>query len=103
MKILSRRAQGREGSNFVNDELRGALSKLLDHVENAPPLHINVASGRTFFLFTDGSYEPSSDVAAGIGGILYDDTACRYLSLVARCTQTTWMQCLRLRHIPFMR
>ncbi|CAE7244255.1 unnamed protein product, partial [Symbiodinium sp. KB8] len=73
MKILSRRAQGREGSNFVNDELRGALSKLLDHVENAPPLRINVASERTFFLFTDGSYEPSSDVAAGIGGILYDD------------------------------
>ena len=73
MKTLSRRAQGREGSNFVNDELRGALGKLLDHVENAPPLRINVASGRTFFLFTDGSYEPSSDVAAGIGGILYDD------------------------------
>ena len=73
MKVLSRRAQGREGSNFVNDELRGALGRLLDHVENAPPLRINVASGRTFFLFTDGSYEPSSEVAAGIGGILYDD------------------------------
>ena len=73
MKVLSRRAQGREGSNFVNDELRGALGRLLDHVENAPPLRINVASGRTFFLFTDGSYEPSSEVAAGIGGILYDE------------------------------
>ncbi|CAE7450708.1 unnamed protein product, partial [Symbiodinium necroappetens] len=72
MKTLSRRAQGREGSNFVNNELRGALDKLLDHVENAPPLCINVASGRTFFLFTDGSYEPSGEVVAGIGGILYD-------------------------------
>ncbi|CAE7446360.1 unnamed protein product [Symbiodinium microadriaticum] len=48
-------------------------SRLLDHVENAPPLRINVASGRTFFLFTDGSYEPSGEVVAGIGGILYDD------------------------------
>eukprot|EP00439_Symbiodinium_sp_Y106_P004724 s1715_g1.t1 len=35
---------------------------------------LGISSGKTFILFTDGSFEASAMTMAGIGGVLYDDS-----------------------------
>ena len=72
MSVLSSWASG-HSRGFIA-ELESALRVLQTHVNTARPLHIPLTSLRTFYLFTDGSYEPGSSAPACIGGILYDST-----------------------------
>ena len=70
MSVLSSWASGH--SRGFTAELESALRVLQTHVNTARPLRISLSSMRTFYLFTDGSYEPGSSAPACIGGILYD-------------------------------
>ena len=73
MHVLSKRAQGQEHSNAMREDLHSSLSILLNHLETAPPLTLRLTSGRNLYLFTDGSYEPESDIRAGVGGLVLDE------------------------------
>ena len=69
---LSKRAQGHVHDSRLGEDLRASLSNFLNHLETAPPLTLRLTSGRNLFVFTDGSYEPDSDVCAGVGGLIVD-------------------------------
>ena len=72
MHTLSKRAQGHDHDSRLCEDLRASLSILLNHLETAPPLTLRLTSGRNLYVFTDGSYEPDSDVRAGVGGLIVD-------------------------------
>ena len=72
MHVLSKRAQGQEHSMALHEDLRTSLLVLLNHLETAPPLTLRLTSGRNLYLFTDGSYEPDTDLSAGVGGLIVD-------------------------------
>ena len=73
MHTLSKRAQGHTHDSRLGEDLRASLSILLNHLETSPPLTLRLTSGRSLFVFTDGSYEPDSDIRAGVGGLIVDD------------------------------
>ena len=73
MHTLSKRAQGHTHDSRLGEDLRASLSILLNHLETSPPLTLRLTSGRNLFVFTDGSYEPDSDIRAGVGGLIVDD------------------------------
>ena len=99
MKTLSRRAQGREGSNFVNDELRGFLTMLRTRHLSAStwPREGLSSSSRTDLMNHRGRWWQASV------GFSMTMQACLYLSSVDQCTRLIWKLCLKRRHIPFMR
>ena len=72
-QYLSKRASFADKSHSLNANLRWVLQTLKHYVTTAPPLTLRATSGRTLLVFTDGSYEPSNERPAGIGGIIYDD------------------------------
>ena len=72
MRNLSKRAQSHDHNSLLCEDLRNALSVLLNHLETAPPLTIRLTSGRNLYVFTDGSCEPDADIRAGVGGLIVD-------------------------------
>ena len=73
MHKLGRRASYADRGHDLDRELRWALQELRSHISSAPPLVLRTTTGRTMLVFTDRSYEPTSDNPAGIGGAAYDD------------------------------
>ena len=73
LHLISKRALAKNDATWLNGDLRWALCIVKEYMETAKPLTLTAAAGRTMYLFTDGSYEPDSDMPAGIGGILYDE------------------------------
>ena len=47
-----------------------------DRIVNGPPIEINRSVGETFYLFTDGAFEPDSATPGTIGGVLYSECGC---------------------------
>ena len=75
MHRLSARARacGQDGSNQLDSSLTEALSCMLHHLRDAPPLKLSLTSGRILFVLTNGSFEPEGDVVAGVGGVIFDE------------------------------
>ena len=70
VRAISQHSRQSEGSVVVGDELSGTLHRLLEVVANGKPLKIRKCLSLTWVIFTDGAYEPSSDVPAPFGGLL---------------------------------
>ena len=70
VRAISQHSRQSEGSVVVGDELSGTLHHLLEVVANGKPLKIRKCLSLTWVIFTDGAYEPSSDVPAPFGGLL---------------------------------
>ena len=56
----------------MDGELAAALKFLISAVEGTGPITISTAQTQTWFIFTDGAYEPSASEPGTIGGLLVD-------------------------------
>ncbi|CAE7743608.1 unnamed protein product [Symbiodinium sp. CCMP2592] len=74
MRQISLRAQCMDSCTRLNDDLTEAIQTLLRYVADSRPLELRQTTGRELYVFTDGSYEPTAEKRAGIGGVLYDST-----------------------------
>eukprot|EP00435_Cladocopium_sp_Y103_P071464 s958_g37.t1 len=70
IRILSNFSHMSSKSISVCDKLRGTLLELKSHVNSAAPVEICRDINTTWIVFTDGSYEPSSEPPAAIGAVL---------------------------------
>ncbi len=57
---------------LVTEELRGALQDILEYVGQAEPEWISRCVGQTWFIFSDGAYEPLHTNVATVGAVLLD-------------------------------
>ena len=57
---------------LVGDELAETLELLEHHLEHARPIPITKSICRTWFIYTDGAYEPGNELPGSIGGVLVD-------------------------------
>ncbi|CAE7797960.1 unnamed protein product [Symbiodinium sp. CCMP2592] len=74
MRQISLRAQCMDSCTRLTDDLTEAIQTLLRYVADSRPLELRQTTGRELYVFTDGSYEPTAEKRAGIGGVLYDST-----------------------------
>ncbi|CAE7215287.1 unnamed protein product [Symbiodinium sp. CCMP2592] len=72
MRQISLRAQCMDSCTRLTDDLTEAIQTLLRYVVDSRPLELRQTTGRELYVFTDGSYEPTAEKRAGIGGVLYD-------------------------------
>ncbi|CAE7717441.1 unnamed protein product [Symbiodinium sp. CCMP2592] len=72
MRQISLRAQCMDSCTRLTDDLTEAIQTLLRYVVDSRPLELRQTTGREMYVFTDGSYEPTAEKRAGIGGVLYD-------------------------------
>ena len=76
MSVIGKRAKTScSMTGALDPQLRRALSFIKERVLVSKPLELTRAAGKTFFVFTDGAVEPSSDgtsILASVGGILYN-------------------------------
>ena len=56
----------------MDGELRDALKSLITAVKGTGPITISTAQTQTWFVFTDGAYEPSAVEPGTSGGLLVD-------------------------------
>eukprot|EP00435_Cladocopium_sp_Y103_P072300 s179_g39.t2 len=70
IRILSNFSHMSSKSISVCDKLKGTLLELKSHVDSAAPVEIGRDINTTWIVFTDGSYEPSSEPPAAIGAVL---------------------------------
>ena len=104
LHLISKRALARDDTTCLNGDLKRALHIVKEFMETARPLTLNASAGRTMYLFTDGSYEPGSDMPAGIGGraIRCSFTAGKYITATCNgfwrihATQNTKLSCTQL-------
>eukprot|EP00435_Cladocopium_sp_Y103_P035915 s3494_g9.t1 len=70
IRILSNFSHMSAKTISVCDKLKGTLLELKSHVDSAAPVEIHRDINTTWVVFTDGSYEPSSEPPAAIGAVL---------------------------------
>ena len=76
----------------LGPDLKRALVFFRDRIVNGPPIEISRSVGETFYLFTDGAFEPDSSTPGTIGGVLYSEcgVALRFFSEIV---PSELMQC----------
>ena len=76
----------------LGPDLKRALVFFRDRIVNGPPIEISRSVGETFYLFTDGAFEPDSPTPGTIGGVLYSEcgVALRFFSEIV---PSELMQC----------
>ena len=72
LRTLNKYAHGAGKRVMLNQELMDALVVVRRRLINAVPAKICKSISNTWLIFTDGAYEPHSDVAASVGGVLVD-------------------------------
>eukprot|EP00435_Cladocopium_sp_Y103_P049576 s2642_g15.t1 len=70
IRILSNFSHMSAKTISLCDKLKGTLLELKSHVDSAAPVEIRRDINTTWVVFTDGSYEPSSEPPAAIGAVL---------------------------------
>ena len=71
-KVVSRYSRSTSKTIFVSAELHVAFGDLLSYVKEAEPASISRCVGQTWFIFSDGAFEPNQVHAATIGAVLVD-------------------------------
>ena len=72
VKVISRYSRFNGRSVSVSTELQVALDDLLRFVSAAEPASISRCMGQTWFVFSDGAFEPGHEHPATIGAVLVD-------------------------------
>ena len=72
VRVVSKHARIRAKRTVVTEELAKALVFLKGELTRAEPVRISTDQSTTWFVFTDGAYEPGSDTPGTIGGLLVD-------------------------------
>ena len=70
---IGKRATALGHCSNLNSGLRRALVFFRDRILNGKPIEITKAVGKTVYIFTDGTFEPTADTPGTLGGILYDE------------------------------
>ena len=70
IRFLSEFAHATTRSVPMESQLKSTLQQLEEHILNARPIRVSRDINWTCIVFTDGSYEPSSEHPAAIGGVL---------------------------------
>ena len=72
LRTLNRYAHSRSKRVALSDELMAILAAIKDRLLSAIPAKISKSIPQTWIIFTDGAYEPTSELPASIGGVLVD-------------------------------
>ena len=72
VRVVFRFARVKAKSTPVSEDLVTALNFLRRELTRAEPVRISTDQSTTWFVFTDGAYEPSSSTPGTIGGLLVD-------------------------------
>ena len=70
IRFLSEFAHATTRSVPMESQLKSTLQQLEEHILNARPIRVSRDINSTWIVFTDGSYEPSSEHPAAIGGVV---------------------------------
>ena len=74
VRVISKHARLKYKMINKNHDLVKAMSFLLEELTIAKPVRISTTHCNTFYIFTDGAYEPGSETPGTIGGLLVDET-----------------------------
>ena len=72
LRILNRFAHFKSKAVKLSEELVGVLKAIKGRLLNVTPTRVFKSVSKTWVIFTDGAYEPSSSTPASIGGVLVD-------------------------------
>ena len=73
VRVISKHARMKAKSITKTEQLTGALSFLMSELTKAKPVQLATSHCNTFFVFTDGAYEPNAEAPGTIGGLLVDE------------------------------
>jgi len=73
VRVVSKYARFKTKSVGKSDDLTRALKFLMEELFKARPVQVSISHCSTFFVFTDGAFEPTSSTPATIGGLLVDE------------------------------
>ena len=73
VRVISRHARMKVKSIAKTEQLTKAVSFLMEELTRAKPVQLSTSHCNTFFVFTDGAYEPTSETPGTIGGLLVDE------------------------------
>lgn len=73
VRVISKYARFKTKSINKQDDLSRALKSLEEELVRARPVQVSISHCSTFFVFTDGTFEPTSNTPATIGGLLVDE------------------------------
>ena len=73
VRVISKYARVKAKCISRPSDLTHALKFLSDELARAKPVQVSMSHCNTFFVFTDGAFEPTSDTPATIGGLLVDE------------------------------
>ena len=71
LQNITRHAYAKPFSSKTDTQLTDSLSLLEDRLSAGVPRCIDMNTHRTFFPFTDASFDPSS--GSGLGAVVFDD------------------------------
>ena len=71
--VVSRHARMKAKSINKTDQLTKAVGFLIEELTRAKPVQLSTSHCNTYFIFTDGAFEPTSDTPGTIGGLLVDE------------------------------
>jgi hypothetical protein len=72
VRVVSRHARMKSKTVVKTEELTKALQCLVDELTRARPVQVSTSHCDTYYVFTDGAYEPTSETPGTIGGLLVD-------------------------------
>ena len=72
VRVVSRHARMKSKTIVKTEELTKALHCLVDELTRARPVQVSTSHCDTYYVFTDGAYEPTSETPGTIGGLLVD-------------------------------
>ena len=73
VRVISRYARFKTKTINKPDDLNHALKFLAEELGRARPVQVSLSHSSTFFVFTDGAFEPTSNTPATVGGLLVDE------------------------------
>ena len=74
VRVISKHARLKYKTINKTPDLVKAMSFLVEELTSAKPVNISTTHCNTFYIFTDGAYEPNAKTPGTIGGLLVDET-----------------------------
>ena len=74
VRVISKHARLKYKTINKTPDLVKAMSFLVEELTSAKPVNIPTTHCNTFYIFTDGAYEPNAKTPGTIGGLLVDET-----------------------------
>ena len=72
VRVISKHARVKAKTVNMSEELAQSLSFLANELTRAEPVRISTCQSDTWYVFTDGAYDPTSSTPGLVGGLLVD-------------------------------